>query len=269
MFFVVFSADLCAEISPLIDSRLSEWIEFEAWRARVPLSHATLAAPAAVDTPATSALYTKLMDVLPDECVSVPLALHCMFEQVEFNIELEAELASQAEHQRALAAAQAVAAQPVVEASAEAPADAAAPADSAPVVESAPQPEPETVVAPSIATLSASELDAHVQRHYRLLAQLSDDGDYKPSTASHTASTVVYAHGDAVCGRRSQAVLSASPAAESLPPALFDWLREGEQQLLSLLPLPALPFPVRSLSPLLFLQFSCSSFLVGLWFVTV
>jgi hypothetical protein len=89
-------------------------------------------------------------------------------------------------------------------------------------------------------------------RHFRLLSQLPDDDEGQPAAASASASasagpmastSIVFAHGDSVGERRSAALLSASPAAGAIPPPLLDWLREGEQHLLSLLSVPGLPLP--------------------------
>ncbi len=106
-----FSADLCAELAPRVEARAAEWVDYEAWLANAPLpvlppastpasdtdasasasaasASASAASASAAAAPPSDALYRKLMDTLPDEAVSVPLALHCLLEQVEFNAEL-------------------------------------------------------------------------------------------------------------------------------------------------------------------------------------
>ncbi len=103
-----FTADLCGELKAQLASRTEQFTKFLAWRQQAPES--VIVPPALVmptgsvfdasPTPtAVDALYHRLLDTLPDELVSVPLVLHCMFEQIEFHSELQNELVTLAEHQ--------------------------------------------------------------------------------------------------------------------------------------------------------------------------
>jgi hypothetical protein len=103
-----FTADLCGEIKAQLASRTEQFTKFLAWRQQAPES---VAVPAALVLPSASvfdappapttvdALYHRLLDTLPDDMISVPLVLHCMFEQIEFHSELQNELVTLAEHQ--------------------------------------------------------------------------------------------------------------------------------------------------------------------------
>ena len=202
------TADFVGEIKPQLQSQIDSYAAYVAWQAKlqVPVIPGAIVSADDVESSDTtsdeaaspaSALYRRLLDAVPDELVSVPLVLHCLMEQVDFAAELEHEVVTAAAHQRAL---QAAATEP--EAPAADGADGAAPPAAPPVA--AAVADSAAVDGPAlVAALSPAALDAHVTRHWQLLAQSGQA--LQPSAAAASKDTVVVAAGDVVAARRSRA----------------------------------------------------------------
>lgn len=247
------SADLAGELAPLFQARAAEWSEFVQWQQKAPLSDQTTSSSSCTNNPAVppvpaaapvpDQLYRRLADAVPEESVSVPLLLNCLVEQVDFNADLEADLQAQEEHRAALADAQRLASVASADADAQPDAQPATPAAAATTPAPVPAPAPVNL----LASLASAQMEEHVVRHWRLLAQLGDSDASQqppPQQSAPSQSSLVVAEGDAAGLRRLCSTLTASPLPPA-PPALLEWMREGEAHMLSLLPLPGLPLPVR------------------------